>query len=242
MTPGLHVDAREQGAALVVRPTGRLDLSTYPELRDELLACAAEEPAAIIVDLDALEIGSAALLSLFSRVGSRTAAWPAVPLVVAVTDPRAREVVERVGLARRIAVRDSVTDALVGLPLATAQRHEWEEQLPPTPEAARLGRRCARDACRRWDVEDLASDAALLVSELVEFSVGCGCRRLDLRLELRSDGLGVVVHDDLRSTARYGGGDQQVDPWHVVEGLAAASGCADAREGRTLWAVLRGAR
>lgn len=242
MTPGLHVDAREQGAALVVRPTGRLDLSTYPELRDELLACAAEEPAAVIVDLDALEIGSAALLSLFSRVGARMAAWPAVPLVVAVTDPRAREIVERVGLARRLAVRPSVTEALVGLPLAAAQQHAWEEQLPPTPEAARLGRRCVRDACRRWDAEDLAQDAALLVSELVEFSVGCGCGRLDLRLELRSDGLGVVVHDDLRSTARCGGGDQRVDPWHVVEGLAAASGCTDVREGRTLWAVLRGAR
>jgi len=242
VTAGLHVDAREQGAALVVRPAGRLDLSTYPELRDELLACAAEEPAAVIVDLDALEIGSAALLSLFARVGSRMAAWPAVPLVVAVTDPRARDVVERVGLARRIVVRPSVTDALAGLPLATAQRHEWEEQLPPTPEAARLGRRCARDACHRWGVDALAQDAALLVSELVEFSVGCGCRNLHLRLELRSDGLGVLVRDDLGSTARYGGGGQQVDPWQVVEGLAATSGCTDARDGRTLWAVLRGAR
>ena len=240
MTAGLHVDAREQGTALVVRPTGRLDLSTYPELRDELLACAAEEPAAVIVDLDALEIGSAAPLSLVTRLATRMAAWPAVPLVVAVTDPRAREVVDQVGLARRVTVRPSVTDALVGLP--AGRRREWAEQLPPTSEAARLGRRGAREACRRWGVEDLAQDAALLVSELVEFSVGCGCRRLDLRIELRSDGLDVVVRDDLVPTAGYGGGDEQVDPWQVVEGLAATCGCTAAPGGRSLWAVLRGAR
>lgn len=240
MTAGLHVDAREQGAALVVRPTGRLDLSTYPELRDELLACAAEEPAAVIVDLDALEIGSAALLALFTRLAARLAAWPAVPLVVAVTDPRARRVVERVGLARRVSVRPSVTDALAGLPVSA--RSEWEEQLPPTPEAARLGRRCVQEACRRWDVDALAQDAALLVSELVEFSLGCGCRRLDLRIELRSDGLDVVVRDDLPPTTRYGGGGDHVDPWHVVEGLAAVCGCTGASDGRSLWAVLRAAR
>lgn len=243
MTAELRVDAQEQGAALVVRPTGRLDLSTYPALREELLSRAAEEPAAVVVDLDGLDVGSPELLALFARVGARMAAWPAIPLVVAVTDPRVREVVEQVALARRIAVRPSVTDALVELPVVAARQREWEEQLPAAPEAARLGRRCALDACRRWAVEDLAQDAALLVSELVEFSVGCGCGRIELRLELRSDGLGVVVHDDLRSGARYTGGAQHVDPWDVVEGLAAASGCTNGpRAGRTLWAVLRAAR
>lgn len=242
VTAELRVDAREQGRALVVRPIGRLDLSTYPALREELLSRAAEEPVAVVVDLDALDIGSPALLSLFAWVATRMAAWPAIPLAVAVTDPQARDVIRRAGLAGRLPVRSSVTDVLGELPPAAECRRAWQGRLPAVPEAAGMGRRRALDACHRWDVENMADDAVLLVSELVEFSVGCGCGRIDLRLELRSDGLSVVVHDDLRISARCGDG-QHVDPWDVVKGLAAASGCAEGPgSGRTMWAVLRGAR
>ncbi len=69
-------------AAVVVRPVGRLDLSTYPLLRDALLGHAAEQPAALIVDLDGIEAEAVTSLSVFTTVRMRISSWPAIPMLL----------------------------------------------------------------------------------------------------------------------------------------------------------------
>lgn len=110
--------------------------------------------------------------------------------------------------------------------------------MPTRPAVARMARKFVTDACRCWDVDDLAQDAVLLASELVEFSIECDCSRLNLWLELCPDGgRGRGGRSANRNQVRR---QRHVDPWDVIEGVAAASGsCDDPVRGRTLWAASR---
>lgn len=82
MTSTLRIDHQVLDGALVVSPVGRLDVSTYPQLRDALLKLAAEVPRALVVDLDGVEAELVTSLSVFPTVWMRVSSWPDIPLLL----------------------------------------------------------------------------------------------------------------------------------------------------------------
>ncbi|HEV7831156.1 MAG TPA: hypothetical protein VGP04_20400 [Pseudonocardiaceae bacterium] len=85
MTATLVLETHFLGRILVVRPVGELIPKTYERLRDGLVEYAAEEPAAIVVDLSGMRAAIASLLTVFPTVRDRISDWPGV---VADADPR----------------------------------------------------------------------------------------------------------------------------------------------------------
>lgn len=194
MTLTLDVDT-EAGSA-VVRPAGRLDLSTYAQFRDGLLKCALAEPVAVVVVLDDdFEVATPAVMSVFTTVWMRVSEWPGVPVMLVGKGARHRQLLVEGGAGRFVRHYPSVREALAhahGRP----DRRRDETWLPASPVSALMARRFVRETCERWDLREVLDDALLVVTELVENAVDHAHSAPHLRLELRDRALAIAVRDD----------------------------------------------
>ncbi len=194
MTPRLQLDAHIRGRTLVVQPVGELAPETYERLRDELLLHAAEEPAAIVVDLACMQAAIPSLLTVFPTVGDRISDWPGVPLVLAAPSQGLRSLLNVSAVPRFVPTYHTVSEALRGLE-AAPHRHRRQVQLPCDPASARLARRLVAQTCREWEIPAIASDAMVVASELTDNMVYHARSDGWLRLGLRSNMLTVAVAD-----------------------------------------------
>lgn len=183
MTSTLRIDHQVLDGALVVSPVGRLDVSTYPQLRDALLKLAAEVPRALVVDLDGVEAELVTSLSVFPTVWMRASSWPGIPLLlVSGCDPVA-SLLQASAVPRFVPTHPSVAEALAAVS-DPPRRRRAELELPCDPMSSRWARGWLRDIYAEWDLG--APDVAVLVaSELVENATWHACSPSVLRLELR---------------------------------------------------------
>jgi anti-sigma regulatory factor (Ser/Thr protein kinase) len=224
----------------VVRPVGRLDLSSYAPLRDSLLKMLAEQPAGLIVELDELEVDVSTSLTVFATVWMRASRWPNVPFSLIVPGGRIRWLLQRSGITRFAPMHGTLNEALASLGAAPARRRVQLE-LPHELGSPRRARRFADDICRSWQVPpDLAVEIVLVASELVENALLFTSSDCVLRMELREGLLSVAVRDS--------------SPWPpvlntplpdqhdgrglvLVERTAAAWGWMPASGGKVVWAT-----
>jgi anti-anti-sigma regulatory factor len=191
----LLLETHFRGPTLVVRPAGDLTCETYERLRDSLLKYAAEEPAAIVVDLAGMRAVIASLLTVFSTVCDRIRDWPGVPLVLAAAQQPLRNLLGFSAVPRFVPNYRSVSEALEGLDAAPRRRRR-QVQLPCDRVSARLARRLVEQTCPEWEVPGMVTDAAVVVaSELTDNMVDHARSDGWLRLELRSNKLTVAVAD-----------------------------------------------
>ncbi|MFE9747722.1 ATP-binding protein [Saccharothrix saharensis] len=239
-TTSLALHRTDVDGAAVVRPTGRLDLTTYRDLRDGLLKCAADEPTAVIVRLgDGFECATPAFLSVFATVRLRVADWPGVPLLLVAESPgQRRALAGSLGALPRFAALDEALAAVERPP----ERTRDETALPNALVSGLLARNFVRAACDRWHVTHLVHDAVTVATELVENAVRHGRSAPTLRLDLRGRRLVVAVHDDSPEQPR----EPKSDPRrHRGWGLTIVSSLSRTwgshpwpRGGKIVWAVL----
>ncbi len=238
----LRCDLSALQGATIIRPVGVLTMQTYPLLRDAMLKCAADQPRAVIVDLDALEITHDYLTSVFVTVWMRVSTWSAVSLVV-VPGPAHAAAFDHGPARRFLTVRPTVLDALEQLD-EPAPRQRTELWLPPSALSVRAAQRFVTDTCHNWEVGTLTPHAVAVASELVANTALHTTSPARLRLELRQHRLTVAVaDDDPRPVALPRPGGELAEPrggLHLVSRLAHASGCSRRQSGgKVVWAVLR---
>jgi anti-sigma regulatory factor (Ser/Thr protein kinase) len=115
-------------------------------------------------------------------------------------------------------------------------------QLPCDPASARRARQLVKQTCDEWDIPEMASDAVVVASELIDNMVQHARSEGRLRLELRRNMLTVAVADeDARAPQlrvpglRTAGGRGLV----LVDKLSRSWGTAPQRGGgKVVWAVL----
>ena len=163
---GVRVSAASRRNAVVVTAAGRLDMRTYPELRDALLKHAADAEDALVVDVNALELPASAptgpgtasrgsapppLLSVFTAVWSRLSTWPGIPVhLVADREPLATEL--RTGaVSRFVPVHRTLADALsaVGVP---PPRQRTELRVHSGTPSAHAARAWVADVVTGWNL------------------------------------------------------------------------------------------
>jgi hypothetical protein len=239
-TSALVLNPYHLGDVTVVRPTGRLDLSTYPTLRDGLLKIAVDEPVGLVVQLgDAFEFGSDGLASVFSSVWMRISEWPGVPLVVAAESASHRATMVASGVHRFVRHFATLPDAVVALGSPPPRRRDLLE-LPPALIASRLSRRFVKDTCERWSAADVVDDALVVTSELVENAVRHTASGPRLRLELRPGQLSIAVRDsDPTPPALREPDDRGGHGLPLVAAVSRVWGTAPSADGKVVWAVLR---
>jgi hypothetical protein len=220
-----------------VRPRGVLDLTTYVPLRDKLLKCAVEEPRAVVVDVDALEVPTDAVLAVFSAVGVKVSEWPGVPILLVAADAGDRAKLARCAVSRYVPVHANIAEALAAVDDPPARRRVLV-QLPHRPTSAMSARQFVQYTCTRWRCNQITADATLAASELVENAVQHTGSEPRLRLELRSRRLTLAVYDDdPRPLPRHSGAEQL--GLFIVDRLSTAWGCMPTLAGgKVVWAVL----
>jgi hypothetical protein len=225
----------------VVRPVGELSPATYERLRDGLLAFAADEPAAIVVDLASMRTTVAASLTVFPTVHDRMNNWPGVPLVLAAAPQPLRTMLDVSAVPRFVPTYRSVSDALKGLD-AAPRRCRRQVQLPCDPASPRIARRLVEQTCQEWGIPGMAAHAMVVASELTDNMVYHARSDGWLRLDLRSSMLTIAVADaeprlpQLRAPGlRVAGGRGLV----LVDKLSRAWGTASqSAGGKVVWAIL----
>ena len=237
-TSELHLPALQVGGIILVRCGGVLDLSTYVHFRDSLLKHAADEPTALIVELDGdFEFGSTAIASVLSTVWMRVSEWPGVPVLVVATADRHRDTLVTSGVGRFVPYFSSLQAALdaVGKP---PRRRLDRMTLPSTPGAGRYARDFARTTCVRWRLDSIADAAADVVGELVDNVVRHTASGPAIRLELRGERLTVAV-GDLEPRLPKANDTHRPHGLGIVEALSHNWGSTPAWSGgKTVWAVL----
>ena len=237
----LRLESSVESSALVLRPVGELSAKTYELLRDGLLKCAAEEPAAIVVDLACMHATTRSLLTVFPTVLDRISNWPGVTLVLAAARQPLRALLDSSAVSRFVSTYRSVPEALEGLEAAPRRRRR-QVQLACDPASARMARQLVKRTCNEWGIPEMAADAMVVASELIDNMVQHARSPGRLRLELRRNMLTVAVTDE----------DSRL-PQLRVPGLRAAGGrglvlvdklsrnwgtASQVGGGKVVWAVL----
>jgi len=245
----LTLDCTTYAGCSVVRPRGTLDAGTYASLRDDLLKYAAEEPAAVLVELDALHIAREHVLSVFSLLWMRVSEWPGVPLGLLVRNGVRRENVRHTVVARYVPVYADLTEALDDQPQQPRRRRTYSV-LPTTARASGNARRLVRETTRDWEIEAVSQDAQQVATELVENALKHTNSTPGLRLELRSDMwrglpqhmLSIAVADDSPARPAAGAASPELDSGrglHLVAEFAHTWGSMPRLPGgKIVWAVL----
>ncbi|MFD2416782.1 ATP-binding protein [Amycolatopsis pigmentata] len=240
----LDVRRSEQAGCLVATLTGRLDTRSYSGLRDLLVKLALEEPRALIVDVDALDIHDGGALTVFPAAQVMVHEWPGVPVLLAAGDADRRTALGEGAAMRSVPVFTGVEPALDSVRTVVTQRRAAAE-FPPLPSSAAVARRFARDICRYWRVPVAPHEVLCVVSELVENAVRHAATRFQLRLRMRDGMLGVAVHDGSPRPAMLRQGPSGIPAGfglRIVAELARDWGCLpDLGNGKVVWAVLSGA-
>ena len=106
--PVAGVDHSDGG--VVVHLAGELDLYNAHQVRETLLACSAEKPERLVVDLAAVEFVDSTALGVLVEARSRMADRQA--FLLAAPGAETRRALEVSGLDRHFTVRTSVEEAL----------------------------------------------------------------------------------------------------------------------------------
>jgi anti-anti-sigma regulatory factor len=240
----LRVELDELGGCTLARPVGVLDVSTYPVMRDTLLKCVVDEPAAVIIDLGPLVIPSTAVFSVFSLVAMRTGDWPGVPIMLVARQESHRETLRHSAIRRWVPCFEDL-DAAFGAVGEPPLRRRVLIELPGRRSSPREARRHVREIGENWGLSkdsDLLGDAELIATELVENTVRHTVSDLTLRLELRKGLLTVAVADDDPREAVLREREcecAQGSGLVMVAGVAKVWGCTPSTNGgKIVWAVL----
>jgi anti-anti-sigma regulatory factor len=238
----LRIGKREVLGSSVLEPHGLLDGSSYRDLRDAMAKAGVDEPRAVIVDADGLDVRDRSVLSVFPAVAEQLGQWPGVPLLVASGTDELRHWFDEHRLDSCVPVHWTVAAAAaaVGDP---PSRSVLRLRLPNSLVSASLARVVVRETCEAWAVpEQLRAAAVMIVNELVENTLIHTYCAPSARLELRRGMLSVGVYDDapMPGPTDLGAGRPRGSGLTIVSEFSDVWGSSPTPSGgKAVWAVLR---
>jgi len=195
----MRIQRSSQQGCVVLTLAGRLDLAAAPQLQRAILKQLAEQPPAIICDLDQVEAIDPLCSGVFTSIRHPALGWPATALVLCGTQPAVTDTLAQLGMGPHLAMYSSLDEALTNA-RARPERLRARLMLGPVSTAAAAGRAFVREVCDHWGLQELAEPAALLANDLVANAVVRAGTALELRVELRGPRLQVAVRDQDPST------------------------------------------
>ncbi|MBP2473001.1 anti-anti-sigma regulatory factor/anti-sigma regulatory factor (Ser/Thr protein kinase) [Crossiella equi] len=240
MRAELSCTPEDLGGATLLRVDGVLTVASASILRSAAAKCLAEQPTGLVLELSGLVLDDRVALMVLAAVRRRAMEWPGVPVGVCSVSGTVREAMWRIGLSRRLPVFDSpaaARRALAGEP-RPERLSEW---FTPSASACSRARHLVIEACRRWDVPQLAERGAAVVDELVTNAVTHAGTPLQLTATVRGAYLCLSVRDGSRTAPRA---VRRVSRRGrrglvLVAEYATAWGHLSAADGKVVWATLR---
>jgi anti-anti-sigma regulatory factor/anti-sigma regulatory factor (Ser/Thr protein kinase) len=227
-----------EGPVTRLTPRGPLDDGSAPALRDGLLRCLAEYPAAVIVDLSVLRVGDESALA---SIVSEGVGLPPVPVLLAGAGDDLARRLERLDIAPLYPTPEAARAAAT-TPAALADR--FAASLSADRSAPAQGRVVVERACLSWRLTHLVPAASLVVSELCANAVTHGRPPLRLVVARIRTGLHLVVRDGspqpalLRPRRADGQPTQSGNGMHLVAAFVGTWGTWPTVDGKAVWATI----
>lgn len=172
----VRVVVESVGDAMLLRPTGRLDLASTGDLRGHLWKAVAQQPAGIVVDLSGLTVDGDVPLTIFLSFARYAGQPSGCPVVLCAPPATLRAGLARLGVNRAVPVCPTLRDALTAAG-STPASDRYRRLLHASPAAAALARRVVAEACRAWNLPGVVEDAQIVATELVANAVLHASRR-----------------------------------------------------------------
>jgi len=229
---------------IILRLAGLLSTQSAPAVRNALLKCLAETPAAVLVDVAGLLLENRSRLAVFPAA-VRTHGQPGTALLLY---GAAAELTVLMGGGVLGGIPCYATSGQAHAAVASAEiPRRMRLRLGPTPAAPREARAMIAQACQSWQLGHLEGPASLIISELVANAVQHAGTDLVVSVALRGDHLHLGVRDYNRWTTvmpRFD--DDRVVPeidrgrgLFLVDIYSTAWGTHLFDDGKTVWATLR---
>ncbi len=246
MTNSLSCSLSQLDDVVLVSVLGQLDLPGAARLRAALRKADAEQPVAIVVDLNGLATAQPLQLLVLPAPVDFSGRWYPPRLVYGVND-QVRAALGASALTRRLPLFRDQPDALRAARDSEVVQDRVVAAYPSTPAAPGEARRLLADTCRAWQLAELIPAGQLVISELcanVVLHVGSPMTVILIRTPA---GLHVVVRD--RASAPPALRAPPTDPsavtgrgLHLIGHLAAGWGYVPTMDGKGVWAVIRSPR
>jgi hypothetical protein len=219
----------------LVRLSGVLDAETIAPVRSTLLEVLAGQPEAVVVDVGGLRVSQADALSVLREVLDETRDWPAARLALC----GATNGVPWQSTGWPVWPDPAGAFAALGTPDA-GRRVSLD--LEPVVGAARRTRELITETCLRWEQPDLAGDACIVATEMVNNVVAHARTPMRVLLARHGDTVSVAVRDgspalpqfrgQVAATA-YGGRGLL-----LIDSVAVRWGRLPLTDGKVIWAHL----
>ncbi|MGH3552874.1 MAG: STAS domain-containing protein [Mycobacterium sp.] len=239
----LAVSASMAGTAGLLTVDGVLDSTTYLQLRDAVIDAALDEPRAVLVDVNALDVSVSSAWSVFTSARWHVRTWPDIPIVLVCAHAGRRATIARTGVTRYVPVRATIEAALDALPEdGRHARRRIRTKLPASLASLRKARELVAEWLAEWSHVELIPVATVIVNVFVENVLQHTTSAPVLVLESDHAAVTVSVHDDSSiPAARHEdpcrGGDR-VSGLAIVASVCRAWGSTPTPSGKTVWAVI----
>lgn len=225
------------------RCRGVLDSTSYLKLRDAVIKAALDEPRAVLVDVDALNVPASSAWSVFTSARWHVSTWPDVPIVLICSQPRRRAAIAHTGVTRYVPVHASVEAALNALAAqALIARRRVRVELPATLASLRTARDLVAEHLTAWSQDDLISVATVIVNVFVENVLQHTDSAPVVVLESVGETVSISVRDHSGTpAARHEDpvrGIERVSGLAIVAAVSRAWGSTPTPSGKAVWAVV----
>jgi anti-anti-sigma factor len=236
------VSADTAGTVCVLTIDGVLDSTTYLDVRDAVIKAALDEPHAVLIDVDALDVPASTAWSVFTSARWYVSTWPDVPIVLVCSQPARRRTIELNSVTRYVPVHPTIDAALAALTDGRRARRRARIELPASLASLRRAREFVAEWLGEWSHQALIAVATVVVNVFVENVLQHTASVPVLILESNGKAVTVSVQDDSSTPAArhedpYRGGER-VSGLAIVASVCRAWGSTPTPSGKTVWAVL----
>ncbi|MEU4424154.1 ATP-binding protein [Actinoplanes sp. NPDC024001] len=219
----------------LIRLTGVLDAETVAPVRAALLDVLATQPEAIVVDVTELRVAQSDAISVLHDVLDETRDWPGSHLALC----GSADAGTWQPSGWPVWADPAGAFAALGAP-ETDRRVSVD--LEPVVGAARRSREVITEACGRWEQPELAGNACIVATEMVNNVVAHARTPMRVLLALHGDTMSVAVRDGSTVIPRFTG---PVAPTSyggrgllLIDSVSARWGHLALTDGKVVWARL----
>ncbi|AYE97586.1 sulfate transporter [Mycobacterium paragordonae] len=238
----LALASRTEDSVVVLTAEGVLDVKNSAELRDGITKATLDVPAAVVVDVSALEVPDEAAWSAFVSARWQLDTRPDVPILLVSSNRAARDAITRCGVARFMPVYPTEKGAMKGVAkLGRRKLKHAQAKLPANLTSLRESRQLVREWLTTWSKPGLIPVALVVVNVFIENVLEHTGSDPVMRIECEGQTATIAVSDAsgapaLRLSSPSKGID--VSGLAIVEALSRAWGSTPTSSGKTVWAVI----
>jgi anti-anti-sigma regulatory factor len=224
----------------VLRLRGKLNARTYVPTRDAVIKAALDNPTAVIIDVNDLEVPDESSWAVFTSARWHTQHLPQVALALACGDPAVHQRLERMSISHYVPVFTGVAAATRAIREGLCRNRRHARTYVAEHEfGLRVAESFMRHHLAQWSMQCHLPVALTVATVFVENALRHAKGGCDLRLETLDEDVLIAVSDSSTVPAirrEDGGMPRGLD---IVDAICRHWGSTATATGKSVWARVR---